>query len=61
MFQAHVFVTRRSKLHNTASGIITLIGGRLVYKTATYRCDDEAWNKTYCETNFVYQVGQILR
>jgi len=21
----------------------------------------EAWNKTYCETNFVHQVGWILR
>ena len=62
-------IIRRSKLHYTASGIITPIGGR----TATYRCDDtrgcvmqfwppddehmcskhvEAWNKTYCETNF---------
>jgi len=36
MFRAHVFVIRRSKLHYTASVIITPIGGR----TATYRCDD---------------------
>ena len=78
MFLAHVLIIRRSKLHYTASGIITPIGGRLVHETATYRCDDtrdcvmqflppgdehicskhvEAWNKTYCETNFVHQVG----
>jgi len=40
MFRAHVFIIRRSKLHSTASGIITPIGGRLVHDTATYRCDD---------------------
>ena len=78
MFRAHVFIIRRSKLHYTASGIITLIDGRPVHETATYMCDDtrgcvmqfwppddehmcskhvEAWNKTYCETNFVHQVG----
>ena len=85
MFWAHVLIIRRSKLHYTASGIITPIGGCLVHglredvhETATYRCDDtrgcvmqfwppdvehmcskhvEAWNKTYCETNFVHKVG----
>jgi len=31
MFRAHVFNIRRSKLHYTASGIITPIGGRLVH------------------------------
>jgi hypothetical protein len=30
MFRAHVLIMRRSKLHYTASGIITPIGGRLV-------------------------------
>ena len=30
MFRAHVLIIRRSKLHYTASGIITPIGGRLV-------------------------------
>jgi len=50
MFRAHVLIIRRSKLLYTASGIITLIGGRLVHglrvlsqpvhETATYRCDD---------------------
>jgi len=40
MFRAHVFIIRRSKLHYTASGIITPIGGRPVHETTTYRCDD---------------------
>ena len=30
MFRAHVLIIRGSKLHYTASGIITAIGGRLV-------------------------------
>ena len=34
MFQAHVLIIRRSKLHYIASGIITPIGGRLVYEAA---------------------------
>ena len=33
MFRAHVLISRRSKLHCTASGIITPIGGRLMHKT----------------------------
>ena len=55
MFRAHVLIIRRSKLHYTASSIITPIGGRLmhrlredwleclsqlVHEMATYRCDD---------------------
>jgi len=40
MFQAHVLIIRRSKLHYKTSGIITRIGGHLVHETATYRCDD---------------------
>jgi len=40
MFRALMLIIRRSKLHYTASGIITSIGGRLVHKTATYTCDD---------------------
>ena len=52
MFSAHVLIIRRSKLHYTASGIITPVGGRPVrklrqsslsqpvHRTATYRCDD---------------------
>jgi len=31
MFRAHVLIIRTSKLHYTASGIITPIGGRLVH------------------------------
>ena len=31
MFRAHVLIIIRSKLHYTASGIITPIGGRLVH------------------------------
>ena len=34
-FEHHVFIIRRSKLHYTASGVITP-----VHETATYRCDD---------------------
>jgi len=44
MFRAHVLIIRRSKLHYTASGIITPIGVMI----------PEA---VQCETNFVYQVG----
>jgi len=40
MFRVHVLIIRSSKLHYTASGIITSIGGRNVHVTATYRCDD---------------------
>jgi len=32
MFRAHVLIIRMSKLHYTASGIITPIGGRLVHQ-----------------------------
>ena len=31
MFRTHVLIIRRSKLHYTAAGIITPIGGRLVH------------------------------
>jgi len=70
MFRAHVLIIRRSNLHYTASGIITPIGGRLLQETRgcvmqfwppddEHMCSKhvEAWNKTYCETNFVHQVG----
>ena len=33
MIRAHVLIIRRSKLHHTASGIFTPIGGRLVQVT----------------------------
>ena len=32
MFRAHVLIIRRSKLHYTASGIITPIGDRLLHR-----------------------------
>ena len=32
MFRAHVLIIRRSKLHYTASGIITAVGGRPVHR-----------------------------
>ena len=51
MIREHVLIIRRSKLHYTASGIFTPLGGRLVdqrlvHETTgiitphTYRCDD---------------------
>jgi len=38
MFRAQVHIIRRSKLHYTASGIITPIGGRLVHKSSLNLC-----------------------
>ena len=46
MFRAHVLIIRRSKLHYTASGIITPIGGRLVHEKAVWSADHTA---TYTE------------
>ena len=51
MFRAHVLITRRSKLHYTASGIITPIGGRLVHrlredwtsKSVKQKCCASSW------------------
>ena len=40
MFRAQVLIVRRAKLYYTASGIIRLIDGRPVHRTATYRSDD---------------------
>ena len=51
MFRAYVFIINRSKLHYTASGIITHICGRLVHVTATY-----TFNVTKC---FVMQFWPI--
>jgi len=36
MFRTQVLIIRRSKLHYTASGIITRIGGRLVHELVKY-------------------------
>ena len=38
MFRAHVLIIRRSKLHYTVSGIITLVGGRLVHEAGIEFC-----------------------
>jgi len=43
MFRAHVLIVRMSKLYYTASGIITLIGGRPVHRCTGWppgECDD---------------------
>jgi len=59
MFRAHVLIIRRSKLHYTASGIVTPIGVTIPEADDEHMCSKhvEAWNKTYFETNFVHQVG----
>ena len=59
MFWAHVLITRRSKLHYTASGIITDTRGCVIQfwpPDDEHMCSKhvEAWNKTYCKTNFVH-------
>jgi len=38
MFRAHVLIIRRSKLHYTASGIVTPIGGRPVHRSSLNLC-----------------------
>ena len=53
MFRANVLIIMRSKLHYTASGIITPVGGRLVHETATYRPQNNS-------RSWVYHLG-ILR
>ena len=66
MFRAHVLIFSRSKLHYTASGIITLIGGRLVHRLRedcvmqfwppddVHMCSKhvEAWNKLIVKQKF---------
>ena len=65
MFRAHVLIIRRSKLHYTAYGIITPIGGRLVHITRgcvmqfwppddEHMCSKyaEAWNKLIVKQKF---------
>jgi len=37
-FEHHVLIIRRSKLHYTASGIITPVGGRLVHRLLMSTC-----------------------
>jgi len=58
MFEAHVLIIRRSKLHYTASGIITPIGGRHVHRL---RGDSYiGMNLTYCKTKFCASSGLII-
>ena len=62
MFRAHVLIVRSSKLHYTASGIITPRGGRLVHRlwVLSQPPDDEhmcykhveAWNKLIVKQKF---------
>ena len=53
MFRAHVLIIRRSKLHYTASGIITPIGGRLVH-VSTKRQKNVASNASYYQAKATY-------
>ena len=50
LFRAHVLIIRRSKLHYTL---------QFWPPDNEHMCSKqvEEWNKTYCETNFVHQVG----
>ena len=60
MFRAHVLIIRRSKLHYTY-GCDDTRGCVMQFwpPDDEHMCSKhvEAWNKTYCETNFVLQVG----
>jgi len=51
MFRAHVLSIRRSKLHYTASGIITPIGDGVTGEWR--RLHNEELNDLYCSTNNV--------
>jgi len=60
MFLAHVLIIRRSKSHYTyrcddTRGCVM----RFWPSDDEHMCSKhvEEWNKTYCETNFVHQVG----
>ena len=53
MFRAHVLIIRRSKLHYTASGIITPIGGRLVCRLRAVTVQ----NRTHVYMKFFYHKG----
>jgi len=48
MFQAHVLIIRRSKLHYTDSGIITPIGGRLVQLFTKFRFTVSLFRDSTC-------------
>jgi len=71
MFRAYMLIIRRSKLHYTASGIITPIGGRVKqFWPPDYRhmCSKhvEAWNKLivkqkFCASSWLITEINILR
>ena len=55
MFRAHVLINRRSKLHYTASGVITPIGGRLVHRLREMHGQQ---NVKICDANQAKQIHQ---
>ena len=62
MFRAHVLIIRRSKFHETATYRCDDTRGCVMQfwpPDEKQMCSKhvEAWNKTYCKTNFVHQVG----
>ena len=57
MFRAHVLIIRRSKLHYTASGIVTPIGGRLVHGLR----DDSYCKTKFCASSWLNTEINILR
>jgi len=62
MFRAHVLIIRRSKLQETATYRCDDTRGCVMQfwpPDDEHMCSKhvEVWNKTYCETNFVHQVG----
>ena len=57
IFRTHVLIIRRSKLHYTASGIITLIGGRSATYCKTNLCAS-SWLIT--EINKLIQLSPVL-
>jgi len=68
MFPAHVLIIRRSKLHYTASGIITPIGGRLVtswwWAHVLETCRGMKWNllwNKFCPSSWLNtEIKNIL-
>jgi len=53
MFRTHVLIIRRSKLHYTASGIITPIGGRLVHRLRESSLNQLTVKQIFCVIIFV--------
>jgi len=59
MFRAHVLIIRRSKLHTYTCDDTRGCVMQFWPPDVEHMCSKhvEAWNKTYCETNFVHQLG----